>query len=584
MLPRQRRRDNRVRQKSFRGLEPFRVRIFAAFALMFLGFGVLGVRLLSVALLPAAEPSAAYQMTATQPQAIRGKIVDARGDVLATSLKVKSLFADPYNVMDIDEVAQKLPRALPDLSAGEIKKELSKNRRFVWLKRNLSPSEVYAVNSLGIPGLGFREEEQRFYPQKDMAAHILGSTNYQGRGVSGVEMGAQEALASGEDAALTVDMRLQNALHAALKNAMTETEAKGAWGVTLDAQTADVLAMVSLPDYNANHFGAAPKNNWLNRTTNGVYEMGSVFKLFTHAMAIEHNGMTLDKLFDCTRPLEIGNFTIHDLYPRRDWLTAEEVFIHSSNIGAAQMGEMIGAEKQQDTLAQLGLFDQYDVGLGYTASTLAPDPYRWGRIQTMSVSYGHGMAVTALQMAAAARATLVDGIWRQPNVLQDGFRHTPRQVFSKKTVAMMRKLAAAVVEKGTGSRAAVPGYAVGGKTGTSEKNTGGKYVRDKNLASFVGSVPLNNPRLVTFIMVDEPLGGRGGGGEVAAPAFAQFSKRAMNILNIAPTREVPKLKALLPPLKEQHAQIKQKTYTAKKFAGKLANTYAQVVEVQRGVR
>ena len=581
MLPRQRRRDNRVRQKSFRGLEPFRVRIFAAFALMILGFGVLGVRLLSVALLPTAEPTDFYRVAASQPQPLRGKIVDARGEVMATSLKVKSLFADPYNVMDIEEVAKKLPRVLPGLSPEEIRNDLNKNRRFVWLKRHLTPAQVYAVNALGIPGLGFREETQRFYPQKDTAAHVLGSTNYQGRGVSGAEMGAQEALSSGEDAALTVDMRLQNALHKTLADTVAQTGARGAWGVTLDAQTADILAMVSLPDYNANHYGRAPKSHWLNRTTGGVYEMGSVFKLFTHAMAIENNGMTPDQLFDCTRPLKIGNFTIHDLYPKNDWLTAKEVFVHSSNIGAAQMGEMIGAEKQQDTLSQLGLFDQHDIGVGYTAAALAPDPYRWGRVQTMSVSYGHGMAVTAVQMAAAARTVLVDGVWQQPSVLRDGFRHSPRQVFSEKTVAMMRKLAAAVVDEGTGSRAAVPGYAVGGKTGTSEKNTGGQYVRDKNLASFVGAVPLNNPRMVTFIMVDEPLEGRGGGGEVAAPAFAAFSKQALAILGVAPTKNVSTLGVLRPERTQEARFINERV---NKYAPDKQFAYAADAQIIKDVR
>lgn len=551
MRPRQRRRDNRARQKTFRGLEPFRLRILAAFAFMLLGFGVIGVRLLSVALIPTAEPRHYYQVSSAEPQPLRGKVLDARGQVMATSLKVRSLFADPYNIMDIEEVAQKLPQVLPDLTAAEIREDLRKNRRFVWLKRHLTPQQVYAVNSLGIPGLGFREEMQRFYPQKDVAAHVLGSVNYRGKGVSGIEMGAQKALAYGRDVQLTLDMRLQGALHATLEKTMAESEAKGAWGVTLDARTGHIMAMVSLPDYNANHLGSAPRATWLNRALNGVYEMGSVFKLFTHAMAIESSGMTLNHLLDCTRPLEVGDFTIHDLYPKNDWLTAEEVFIHSSNIGAAQMGEMIGAARQQDTLAQLGLFDQYNSGLGHNAATLAPDPYRWGRIQTMSVSYGHGMAVTALQMAAAARAVLVDGIWRQPTIMKEMQTMPPQKVFSPKTVAKMRKLAAAVVGRGTGTQAAIPGYTVGGKTGTSEKNVDGEYVGDKNLASFVGAVPLNNPRLVTFIMVDEPA--EGGGGAVAAPAFRAYTQKALALLGVAPEKDVPTLRALKRP-QAQHVE------------------------------
>ena len=546
--PRLRRRDNRVRQKSLKGFESYRVRIMVAFSLMFLGFALIGVRLFSVALMSTAEPEYTYQASSGEAHALRGKIYDAQGQVIATTLKVKSLFADPHHIMDVDEVVQKLEQALPDLSNEVLRAKLKKNSRFVWLKRHLTPQQVYAVNSLGVPGLGFREEEQRFYPQKDIAAHVLGSVNYRGKGVGGVEQGAQEILSQGEGVALTLDMRLQNALHEGLKKSMEVNEAKGAWGVTLDAKSGHILAMVSLPDYNANNFGLAPKNNWLNRTLDGVYEMGSVFKLFTHATAIEHENMKLDQLFDCTRPLKIGSFTIHDIYPRNAWLTAEEVFVYSSNIGAAQMGELVGASRQQDTLAELGLFDQYDSGLGYNAATLAPDPYRWGRIQTMSVSYGHGMAVTALQLAAAARTVLVDGVWRQPMMTLSAEQLPPRKVFSPKTVGMMRQLAAAVVQKGTGQAAAIKGYSVGGKTGTSEKNVDGQYVGDKNLASFVGVAPLNKPRLVTFIMIDEPK--EGGGGSVAAPVFAEYTQKALAFLGVPPENDV----AEIPSLDDVHPQ------------------------------
>lgn len=519
---------------------------------MFLGFAIIGVSLLSVALTPAAEPQDSYQVSVADGHLLRGRLLDATGRVMATSLRVKSLFADPYNIMDIEEAARKLNSVLPELAADDIRAALSKKRRFVWLKRHLKPQQVYAVNSLGIPGLGFREETERFYPQKDVAAHVLGNVNYRGKGVAGIEKGAQGDLAHGEDVRLTLDMRLQNALHNSLEKTMNETEAKGAWGVTLDARTGHIKAMVSLPDYDANHFGEAPKKHWLNKTMGGVYEMGSVFKMFTLATAIESEDLQLDTLLDCTRPLEIDGYKIHDLYPRNAWLTAEEVFVHSSNIGAAQIGEMIGADRQQDTLARLGLFDQYDSGLGHNASTLAPDPYRWGRVQTMSVSFGHGIAVTALQMAAAARAVLVDGIWRQPTITRDTERLPPQKVFSPRTVAMMRKLAAAVVDRGTGTQANIPGYSVGGKTGTSEKNIDGQYVRDKNLASFVGVVPLKNPKLLTFIMVDEPA--EGGGGAVAAPAFRRYTQKALMVLGIPPERGVPALRTFNN-INPQHANL-----------------------------
>ena len=537
MRPRQRRRDNRPSQKTFYGLELFRLRIMATFGFMLLGFGLIGVRLLSVVLMQTAEPSSTYSASVRDSQPVRGRVLDAQGQVMAASLKVKSLFADPHNIMDVDEVVRQLPKVLPSLSAEELRRKLNKNRRFVWLKRQLTPTQVFAVNNLGLPGLGFRQEVQRVYPQKEMAAHVVGSVNYRGAGVKGVEKSSQKKLAQGEDVHLTLDMRLQYALHEDLTKAMQDSEAKAAWGVSLDAKSGQIKAMVSLPDYNANHFGTAPKKAWLNRALDGVYEMGSVFKLFTHATAIEHNNISMAKLIDCTRPLEIGKFTIHDFVDRRAWLSAEDVFVHSSNIGAAQIGEMIGAERQQSTLATLGLFDQFASGLGRNAAPLAPPPYKWGRIQTMSVSYGHGMAVTPLQMAAAARAVLVDGLWRQPVVTPAATTMPSQKVFSKKTVAKMRKLAASVVSRGTGKKAAVNGYSIGGKTGTSEKNIGGQYMGDKNLASFVGVAPLNNPEIVTFIMVDEPQ--KGGGGAVAAPVFKAFTQKALAILNVPPDNKVP---------------------------------------------
>ena len=556
MLPRQRRRDNRRSQgggSSFVG--SLRGRMFALSALMFLGFGVLALRLLGMAFFELGEPDDGLRTALVDPTPHRGVIRDRQGQLLVTTLSVKSLFADPVNILDKKEVAQLLPKVLPTLNEAEILKKLTSKRRFVWLKRHLTPQEVYAVNGLGLPGLGFRDETQRFYPAKNTAAHLLGATNYQNEGVSGVELVAGEALTKGDDVSLTLDLRLQNALHTSLREAIQKNQAKGAWGVTLDAQTAEILAMVSLPDYNPNAYSNAPQHTWLNRTLTGVYEMGSIFKLFTHAMGFEEGTLSLHQEFDCRKPLRVGRYRIHDFYPKNAWLSTEEVFIHSSNIGAAQIADKVGGAQQQAYLANLGLFDRYQTGAGYVAKTMAPDGHRWGKIQTMSVSYGHGMAVTALQMVAAARSVLVDGVWRQPYLFDDVEKLPERKVFSPYTVEKMRYLAQAVVTRGTGYKAKVEGYTVGGKTGTAEKNTNGRYVKDRSLASFVGAIPLEAPKLVTLIMVDEPK--EGGGGSVAAPAFASFSKKAMAILGVAPTLQ-QKEPHIREKLIAQHKKLQQK--------------------------
>jgi len=515
-LPRQRRRDNRRRQyEAEKTAGAFRLRAWVVAGFVVMGFAVVSLRLLTLGLIPYGEAETAGRMAAFSPFG-RGDIVDARGELLATTLKVHSLFADPANVLDVERVAQKLPTVI-DISAHDVRQKLSRNSRFVWLKRGLTPTEVYAVNALGLPGLGFRQEDRRLYPQKNIASHLVGTTNYDGQGISGIEGGYEEALASGHTIELTVDMRLQRALHDALKRAMVRTSAKGAWGITLDAHTAEVKAMVSLPDYDANAYGKASPAAWLNKNISGVYEMGSTFKMFTLAMAKQELNMQMSEEIDCTKPITIGKFRIRDSHPKAKWLRAREVFAYSSNIGAAQIADRMGAEIQQSYFGKLGLLDPLDVGLLTSVSPLYPETNRWKRIATMAMAYGHGIAITPMQMIAAARATTIDGTWRQPIFIKGQKTRPQQQVFTPQTVKSMRELLADVVTYGTGSQAAVYGYKVGGKTGTSEKSIAGGYAKDKHIASFFGVMPLDNPRFVTLIMVDEADGGVSGGGVVAAP-------------------------------------------------------------------
>ncbi len=541
-LPRQRRKDNRRKQfgpaKSVNG---FRFRAWAACAFLVFGFGVIGVRLLSLGFIPYGEPETTPRLTTYTPFEQRGNIVDRNGELMATTLSVYSLFADPANVLDSEQVARQLPTVLTDLTTQDVRNKLSRNSRFVWLKRALTPHEVYQVNALGLPGLGFRKEDRRMYPQQNVAAHVIGATNYQGQGISGIEGGAEEKLASGEDVALTIDMRLQRALHDALERTMEAHGAKGAWGITLDANTAEVVAMVSLPDYDANAYGKAPRSSWLNRNLGGVYEMGSTFKTFTLAMAKQELGMSLEEEIDCTKPLRIGRFTIRDSHAKRKWLKAREVFAYSSNIGAAQIADRMGPEVQQNYFQKLGLLDSVDIGMVTSVTPLYPEHHRWKRIATMSMSYGHGIAVTPIQMVSAMRAVAVDGVLKQPYTMMGQERLPDQQVFKASTVAAVRDLLGDVTEYGTGSHARVHGYKVGGKTGTSEKSVAGGYDDKKHVASFVGVMPLDNPRFVTLIMVDEADEGAAGGGVAAAPAFADFAKQAVAILGIAPTEKTVEL-------------------------------------------
>lgn len=569
VLPRQRRRDNRRRQYGpAKPVGGFRLRAWVACAFVVLGFGMIGVRLLSIGFIPYGEPETKGRLAELSPFE-RGDIVDANGELMATTLAVQSLFADPAKVLDVDKVARKLPTVLTELNSADIRDKLSRpNRRFVWLKRALTPQEVYQVNALGLPGLGFRTEDRRVYPQQNLAAHIVGATNYRGKGVSGVEGGFEQALEAGQNLELTIDMRLQRALHDALAKTMKNSHAKGAWGITLDAENANVLAMVSLPDYDANAYGKASPAQWMDKNVGGVYEMGSTFKIFTVAMAQEQLHMSLNEKFECAKPLHVGRFKIRDAHRMDPIMTMREVFAHSSNIGAAQIGDRLGPAVQQEYFGKLGLLDPLDVGLVANASPLYPDFSRWKRISTMSMSYGHGIAVTPMQMVAAARAATIDGVWKQPIIAKNQQRLPEQRVFSPQTIAGVRKMLGDVVEYGTGKRAAIHGYQVGGKTGTAEKSVNGEYLRDKHMASFFGVMPLDKPRFVTLIMVDEADDGIAGGGTVAAPAFAEFSKQAAAILGIIPTEKTVELlapqahtdrrQASLDPLIFQRAVIKEK--------------------------
>lgn len=535
MRPRARRLDNVQRPAASRqrNVDGLRSRAVFAVCLLLISFGLMQARLVSVALMPVAEPSDPLASTLQEPPR-RGDVFDRHGRLLATTLSTQALFADPQLVMDVDDAVRRLRTVLPDLSAGFLRQRLSQNNRFVWLKKNLTPRQVYAVNALGLPGIGFREEHSRVYPQGAMAAHLLGAVNRAGDGIAGIENTMNSKLAKGDAVHMTVDLRLQQRLHETLLDTVKTTNAKGAWGVTLDAKTAEVLAMVSLPDFDPNRYGDADPKAWRDRNVNGAFEMGSTFKVFTLAQALEEGKVSLDTMLDARQPLQMGKFRIRDSHPKARWMDAREVFQYSSNIGAARMIDAVGHVRQRAFLQKLH-FDKALDTLAYgEARPLVPSERQWRRLRSMTISFGHGIAITPLHVAAATRALTVDGHWRKPLFVLGEEEHVESRIVSQHTVAQMRELMHTVVEKGTGRNARVAGYSIGGKTGTAEKNEGGVYLRDKHLSSFVGIMPVENPRIVTLIMVDEGLGKLGTGGTVAAPAFAKFAAQAAPILGILP--------------------------------------------------
>lgn len=470
----------------------------------------------------------------------RADIVDRHGIVLATSLPTASLFVDPYEVLDPEDAARKLHRVFPDLSEEWLLSRFRQEGRFVWIRRNLPPREQYAVNRLGIPGLGFRDEERRVYPQGSSAAHVLGFTDVDGRGLAGIERAFDQRLRNGQRVELSLDLRVQHILRKELAASVREFQGVGGAGLVLDVVTGELLAMVSLPDFDPNAPGTAMEESRFNRVTQGVYEMGSTFKLFTAAMALDSGVTTLDDGYDASRPIRVARHTIRDYHAENRWLSVPEILVHSSNIGAAEMALDVGGRLQRIYLDRFGLLRPAAVELPEVGAPLAPPQSDWRDINTMTIGFGHGVSVSPLQLASGVAAVVNAGTFRQATILRpQGPLPEGRQVISADTSKTMCALMRLIVLVGTGKNAEVPGLRIGGKTGTAEKVVAGRYKRNARLSSFIGAFPIDDPRYVVLAMVDEPKGNArtqhfATGGWVAAPVVAKVARRIAPLLGVEP--------------------------------------------------
>jgi cell division protein FtsI (penicillin-binding protein 3) len=523
-------------------LETGRVRLIVTGALFALAFALIGGRLVDVTMIKrGAEPRLAHGARQA-PVAERADIVDRNELLLATSLPTSSLYADPKDVIDPAEAAAKLIRVLPELNEAEVVAKLKSEKNFVWLRRNLTPRHEYEVNRLGIPGLYFQREDRRIYPHGPLVAHAVGFANIDNRGSAGIEQSLDDALRGGrEPVALSLDLRVQHILREELQAAIADFNAIGGAAVVLDVDSAEILGMVSLPDFDPNRLGALPADTRFNRNTLGVYEMGSTFKIFTFAMALNGGTTTLAGGYDATEPLKVARFTIRDDHAQKRWLTTPEIFMYSSNIGAARMALDVGVAGQRAFFAKLGFLKPVPVELPEVGQPMTPHP--WRPINVITIAFGHGMAVTPLHLANGVATMVNGGILRQPTLLKRPEPSIPgERVISAKTSEQMRRLLRLVVERGTGKKANAPGYLVGGKTGTSEKVGHGGYRRKALLSSFVGAFPLHQPRYVVLVSIDEPKGnkksyGFATAGWVAAPAFSRIVQRIGPVLGVAPVNE-----------------------------------------------
>ncbi|MFA5593514.1 MAG: penicillin-binding protein 2 [Micavibrio sp.] len=475
----------------------------------------------------------------------RADILDRNGVILARSLKTASLYADPALITEPKKVAEDIVRIFPDLPYGEILQRLQSEKRFVWIKRNITPEEQYKVLYLGQPGLSFREEQRRIYPQGTLASHILGYTNIDGRGIAGLEASFDKLLTDEKEPLMTtIDVRIQHALRREIAHAVKRFRAIGGSGVVMEVNTGEMLAAISLPDFDPHDVSSKTKKEALfNNLTLGVFEPGSTFKIVTTAAAIELSGAAMGKTYDARTPVEFGRFRINDYYGQRRILTLPEVFMYSSNIGSAKMAQNIGTDPFVAFMRDLGLLNAPQVEIPEVGAPILPKP--WREINTATASYGHGIAVSPLQLVAAASSIMNGGTLIRPTLVLDRVRgHAAEnksrvRVVSEKTSHRMRQLMRLVVTDGTGKRADIEGYNVGGKTGTANKSENGRYAKDKRRSSFMAFFPSEAPKYAVYIMVDEPKGtedthGLATAGWVAVPAVAKVIESIAAIEALTP--------------------------------------------------
>ena len=392
----------------------------------------------------------------------------------------------------------------------------------------------------------FEQAERRVYPQGPLFAHVLGGTNTDNDGLAGIELGLNIRLQRADGPLrLTLDSRVQHAVRDEIQAAVTKFQAKAGVGIVLDVGTGDVVSLVSLPDFAPGALGAAPEEARFNRATFGLYEMGSTFKLFTVAMGLDAGRVDLTDGYDASEALEVSGFTINDFHAEERWLSIPELLMHSSNIASGKLALDIGTSTQQQYLRQLGLLEPSDIVLPESAAPRFPS--RWADVHTVTISYGHGISVTPLQVAAAAATAINGGLEVQPRLVADmvnPWADEREQVFSAETSEQMRALMRLVVLEGSGKQADVPGYGVGGKTGSAEKidPETGEYMDGAVRTSFVAAFPILDPKYVVFVLLDEPQGlaetfNFATAGWNAAPTTGAIIERIAPMLGLFPSQD-----------------------------------------------
>ena len=493
-----------------------RARVGLAMLGFALVYAVIGGKLIMYAVAPEARGerhTAAQDAVATA----RPDIVDRNGEILATDIKAPSLYGEPRRIIDKDEAIELLTATLPDLETAEVRQRLSGRKGFVWLKREITPQQQIDIHRLGIPGIGFLRENKRVYPNGPEVSHLIGLVNIDNQGIAGIEKwldtnGLADLHRAGfatdrlqKPIELAVDVRVEHALRDELLKAKDKFHAHAASGIVSNVKTGEIVAMVSLPDFDPNNPKEANDPDRINRLTTGVYEMGSTFKAFTLAMALDSGKSTLDSMWDDRGPLHYGKFTIHDDEPKNRFISMKEVFTFSSNVGAARIALSQGIDAHKAFLAKMGQLTRLRTELPESAAPLVP--HHWGELNTVTIAFGHGIAVAPLQAVMGIDALVNGGYLIPPTFLkrtEGQAMAVAKRVVKPETSDKMRFLLRLNAEVGTARKADVPGYYVGGKTGTAEKVINGRYAKKRVLTAFTAIFPADAPQYQLLVMLDEP--------------------------------------------------------------------------------
>ena len=504
-------------------------------------FTIIVVRLVSLTILEDAAPYRASSSAFIPP---RGDIVDRNGVPLARTMRGYAVRVVPARVLgDKDVLARQLASIFPDTSAAVFLKKLSGSHP-TYLRRRALPEQVKQIHALGEIGIEFPREDERLYPQRELAAHVLGYVNAAGDGVMGIERALNERLVDknlrAKPAILSIDSRVQAALESELQDAMIMSDARGAAGIILDVETGEVMALASLPVFDPNKIRRASMKYQNNEVTQSVFELGSTFKPLTIAAALDAGTVTdLAVRYNAMEPIKIGGFTIKDDHSQGRYLNVPETLVHSSNIVTARIADNLGQEAMENMFRRLGFDERPHIELFERGQPLWP--LNWGRVTNMTVAYGHGIAVTPLHLASAYAALVNGGIWRPATLLkvEPGKEAKGRRVFKAATSARMRQLLRMIVSDGTGRKADALGYRIGGKTGSAEKPSEGGYNKTSLVSTFAAAFPMDNPRYVVIAMLDEPQGTaetsfQRTAGWTAAPIVRKLVSRVGPMLGVIP--------------------------------------------------